>query len=34
MRDYDLARPLLDDLLEANRPFLPQFFGQGVAPWG
>jgi len=34
VRDYDLARPLLDDLLEANRPFLPQFFGQGVAPWG
>jgi 6-phospho-beta-glucosidase len=24
--DYDLARPLLDDLLEANRQWLPQFF--------
>lgn len=24
--DYDLAKPLLDDILEANKEFLPQFF--------
>lgn len=24
--DYDIARPLLDELLEANRSWLPQFF--------
>ena len=26
IRDYDVAVPLLDALLEANRPYLPQFF--------
>jgi 6-phospho-beta-glucosidase len=24
--DYDIAAPLLDALLEANRPYLPRFF--------
>lgn len=24
--DYDLAKPMLDDILEANKEFLPQFF--------
>jgi 6-phospho-beta-glucosidase len=26
VRDYEIAKPLLDDLLEANRAYLPQFF--------
>lgn len=26
VRDYDVARPLLDEMLEANREYLPQFF--------
>lgn len=26
--DYDLAQPMLDELLEANRGFLPAFFGE------
>ena len=26
VRDYDVAKPLLDELLEANREYLPQFF--------
>jgi 6-phospho-beta-glucosidase len=26
VRDYDIAAPLLDALLEANRPYLPRFF--------
>ena len=26
VREYDVARPLLDELLEANREFLPRFF--------
>jgi 6-phospho-beta-glucosidase len=26
VREYEIARPLLDEMLEANRPFLPQFF--------
>jgi 6-phospho-beta-glucosidase len=26
VRDYDVAKPLLNDLLEANRKYLPQFF--------
>lgn len=26
VREYDVARPLLEALLEANRPFLPRFF--------
>jgi alpha-galactosidase/6-phospho-beta-glucosidase family protein len=24
--DYEIARPLLDDLLEANKKWLPQFY--------
>ncbi len=28
--DFDVARPLLDALLTANREYLPQFFGQDV----
>lgn len=27
VRDYDLARPMLDEILAVNRPYLPQFFG-------
>ncbi|MGE5598013.1 MAG: 6-phospho-beta-glucosidase [Bacteroidota bacterium] len=27
VRDYDLARPLLEEILAVNRPYLPQFFG-------
>ena len=26
VQDYEIARPLLDELLEANRPYLPTFF--------
>ena len=26
VRDYDVAAPLLDALLDANRPYLPRFF--------
>jgi len=26
VRDYDIAKPLLDELLEANREYLPKFF--------
>ena len=26
VRDYDVAVPLLNELLEANKKFLPQFF--------
>ncbi len=26
VQDYELAKPLLDELLEANRDYLPQFF--------
>jgi 6-phospho-beta-glucosidase len=26
VRDADIARPLLAEMLEANRPYLPQFF--------
>jgi 6-phospho-beta-glucosidase len=25
--DWEIAEPLLDALLEANRPYLPRFFG-------
>ena len=28
--DFDVARPLLDALLAANREYLPRFFGQDV----
>lgn len=27
VRDYEIAKPLLDEMLEANKEFLPQFFG-------
>jgi 6-phospho-beta-glucosidase len=27
--DYDIARPLLDEMLQANRAYLPQFFPDG-----
>jgi 6-phospho-beta-glucosidase len=30
VRDYEIARPMLDDLLAANKAYLPQFFPQGV----
>lgn len=26
VRDYDIAKPMLDELLEANKEYLPQFF--------
>jgi len=26
VRDYEIARPLLDEMLDANRAFLPQFY--------
>lgn len=26
VRDYDIAVPLLEELLEANKKYLPQFF--------
>jgi len=29
VRDFDTAKPLLDALLEANRPHLPRFFPEG-----
>jgi 6-phospho-beta-glucosidase len=29
VRDYEIAVPLLDDLLEANKTYLPQFYAQG-----
>ncbi len=28
VREYDVAVPLLEELLEANREYLPQFFGK------
>jgi len=28
--DYDVARPMLNEMLEANRSFLPQFFGEDI----
>jgi len=27
--EYEVAKPLLEEMLEANRPFLPQFFPEG-----
>lgn len=29
VRDYEIAKPLLEELLEANAPYLPQFHKQG-----
>jgi 6-phospho-beta-glucosidase len=32
VRQWDIAVPLLDALLDANRTHLPQFFGTGDPP--
>jgi hypothetical protein len=26
--DYDLAKPMLEEILETNKAYLPAFFGQ------
>ena len=31
VRDYEVAEPLLDALLEANREYLPRFFGEAAS---
>ena len=29
VRDYDIAKPLLEEMLEAHRDYLPQFYKNG-----
>jgi len=31
VRDYEVAEPLLEALLEANREYLPRFFGEAAS---